>query len=88
MRTLAEANKYLSTRRHGSSASPDPERMRTICHVALQLVDDGKTLLTPVPAGIVAAGLRDARRHRGLVRDARIDEVTEDGGLPLSGNHR
>jgi len=47
MRTLAEANKYLSDEAPWKLRESDPERMRTICHVALQLVDDGKTLLTP-----------------------------------------
>jgi methionyl-tRNA synthetase len=47
MRTLAEANKYLSDQAPWKLRESDPERMRTICHTALQLVDDGKTLLTP-----------------------------------------
>jgi len=47
MRTLAEANKYLSDHAPWKLRESDPDRMRTICHVALQLVDDGKTLLTP-----------------------------------------
>src|SRR6202046_419479 len=47
MRTLAEANKYLSDHAPWKLRETDPDRMRTILHVALQLVDDGKTLLTP-----------------------------------------
>jgi len=47
MRTLADANKYLSEQAPWKLRESDPERMRTIIHVALQLVDDGKTLLTP-----------------------------------------
>ena len=47
MRTLAEANKYLSDEAPWKLRESDPERMKSICHVALQLVDDGKTLLTP-----------------------------------------
>ena len=47
MRTLAEANKYLSDQAPWKLRESDPDRMRTILHVALQLVDDGKTLLTP-----------------------------------------
>ena len=47
MRTVAEANKYLSDQAPWKLRESDPDRMRTICHVALQLVDDGKTLLTP-----------------------------------------
>lgn len=47
MRTLAEANKYLSDQAPWKLRESEPERMKTILHVALQLVDDGKTLLTP-----------------------------------------
>jgi methionyl-tRNA synthetase len=47
MRTVAEANKYLSEQAPWKLRNSDPERMRTILHVALQLVDDAKTLLTP-----------------------------------------
>ena len=47
MRTLGEANKYLSDQAPWKLRESDPDRMRTICHVALQLVSDGKTLLTP-----------------------------------------
>jgi methionyl-tRNA synthetase len=47
MRTVAEANKYLSEEAPWKLRQSDPERMKTILHVALQLVDDAKTLLTP-----------------------------------------
>ncbi|GAA4486094.1 methionine--tRNA ligase [Actinoallomurus oryzae] len=47
MRTVAEANKYLSEQAPWKLRSEDPERMKTILHVALQLVDDAKSLLTP-----------------------------------------
>jgi methionyl-tRNA synthetase len=47
MRTVGEANKYLSDQAPWKLRDSDPERMRTIMHVALQLVDDAKTLLTP-----------------------------------------
>jgi methionyl-tRNA synthetase len=47
MRTVSEANKYLSDQAPWKLRESDPERMRTICHVALQVVNDGKTLLTP-----------------------------------------
>jgi methionyl-tRNA synthetase len=47
MRTVAEANKYLSEQAPWKLRESDPDRMRTILHVALQLVDDAKTLLTP-----------------------------------------
>jgi methionyl-tRNA synthetase len=47
MRTIAEANKYFSEQAPWKLRESDPERMRTVLHVALQLIDDAKTLLTP-----------------------------------------
>ena len=47
MRTVAEANKYMSDQAPWKLREADPDRMRTILHVVLQLVDDAKTLLTP-----------------------------------------
>jgi methionyl-tRNA synthetase len=47
MRTVAEANKYFSEQAPWHLRESDPARMRTILHVALQAVDDAKTLLTP-----------------------------------------
>ena len=82
MRTLAEANKYLSDHAPWKLRESDPERMRTICHVALQLIDDGKTLLTPfLPESSqrVYEMLGGTGDWSGMPR---IDEVTEDGGPP------
>ncbi|MGH3227751.1 MAG: methionine--tRNA ligase [Streptosporangiaceae bacterium] len=47
MRTVAEANKYFSEQAPWKLRESDPDRMRTVLHVALQLVDDAKTLFTP-----------------------------------------
>jgi methionyl-tRNA synthetase len=51
MRVVADANKYLSDQApwklRDSESTSDRERMGTILHVALQTVDDCKTLLTP-----------------------------------------
>jgi methionyl-tRNA synthetase len=80
MRTLAEANKYLSDEAPWKLRESDPDRMRTICHVALQLVDDGKTLLTPfLPRSSqkVHEMLGGNGSWSGMPR---IDEVDEDGG--------
>jgi methionyl-tRNA synthetase len=80
MRTLAEANKYLSDQAPWKLRESDPDRMRTICHVALQLVDDGKTLLTPfLPRSSqqVYEMLGGDGIWSGMPR---VDEVTEDGG--------
>jgi methionyl-tRNA synthetase len=80
MRTLADANKYLSDQAPWKLRESDPERMRTICHVALQLVDDGKTLLTPfLPRSSqqVHEMLGGNEAWSGIPR---IEEVDEDGG--------
>jgi methionyl-tRNA synthetase len=47
MRLVAEANKYLSDTEPWKLAKTDTARMATVLHVALQVVDDAKTLLTP-----------------------------------------
>jgi methionyl-tRNA synthetase len=47
MRVIGEANKYLSDEAPWKLRETDPDRMRTICHVALQVIDDAKTLLAP-----------------------------------------
>ncbi len=47
MKTVAEANKYLSDQAPWKLKNDDPARMNTVLHVALQAVDDCKTLLTP-----------------------------------------
>jgi methionyl-tRNA synthetase len=47
MRTVSEANKYFSEQAPWKLRESDPDRMRTVLHVALQLIDDAKTLLTP-----------------------------------------
>jgi methionyl-tRNA synthetase len=80
MRTVAEANKYMSDQAPWKLRESDPERMRTILHVVLQLVDDAKTLLTPfLPRS-------SEKVHRMLGGDGpwagtpRIDEVGEEGG--------
>jgi methionyl-tRNA synthetase len=80
MRTVADANKYLSDHAPWKLRESDPDRMRTIMHVALQLVDDGKTLLTPfLPRSSqkVFEMLGGTGAWSGMPR---IDEVTEDGG--------
>jgi methionyl-tRNA synthetase len=47
MATAGEANKYFSEQAPWKLRESDPARMRTVLHVALQAVDDAKTLLTP-----------------------------------------
>ncbi|MEP6695592.1 MAG: methionine--tRNA ligase [Pseudonocardiales bacterium] len=47
MKTVAEANKYLSDQAPWKLKNDDPARMSTVLHTALQAVDDCKALLTP-----------------------------------------
>ena len=47
MRTVAEANRYLSEQAPWKLRETDPDRMRTILHVALQAVSDCNTMLSP-----------------------------------------
>jgi methionyl-tRNA synthetase len=90
MRTIAEANKYLSEQAPWKLRESDPERMKTILHVALQAVDDGKTLLTPFLP-------RSSQKVHEMLGGSgtwspmpRIEEVTEEGGTPypvISGDY-
>jgi methionyl-tRNA synthetase len=80
MRTVAEANKYFSEQAPWKLRESDPERMRTILHVALQTVDDAKTLLTPfLPRSSqrVHEMLGGRGDWSGLPR---IETVDEEGG--------
>jgi methionyl-tRNA synthetase len=80
MRTVSEANKYLSEQAPWKLRADDPERMRTILHVALQLVDDAKSLLTPflpVSSGKVHAMLGGEGEWSGAPE---LREVSEPGG--------
>ncbi|HEV2452124.1 MAG TPA: methionine--tRNA ligase [Streptosporangiaceae bacterium] len=82
MRVTADANKYLSDQAPWKLRESDPERMRTICHVALQVVDDAKTLLSPfLPRSSqrVYEMLGGRGEWSGMPY---IEEVDEDGGPP------
>ena len=91
MRTLADANKYLSEQAPWKLRESDPERMRTILHVALQLVDDGKTLLTPFLPRSSQKVYEMLGGYGVWSSMPRIDEVTEEGGAPypvITGDYR
>ncbi|MFB9838323.1 methionine--tRNA ligase [Actinoallomurus acaciae] len=80
MRTVAEANKYLSEQAPWKLRNEDPERMKTILHVALQLVDDAKSLLTPFlpkSSDKVYAMLGGEGEWSGMPE---LRDVEEDGG--------
>jgi methionyl-tRNA synthetase len=79
MRTVAEANKYFSEQAPWKLRESDPERMATVLHVALQLVDDAKTLLTPfLPRS--SQQVFEMLGGTGTWSDMpRIEEVDEEG---------
>jgi methionyl-tRNA synthetase len=82
MGVVAAANKYLSDMEPWKLRTADPDRMASVLHVAVQVVDDVKTLLTPFlpssSAGIHAAlgGSGDWARMPDLVE---VDEPTAPG---------
>jgi methionyl-tRNA synthetase len=80
MRTVAEANKYFSEQAPWQLRESDPDRMRTVLHVALQLVDDAKTLLTPfLPRS--SQQVYEMLGGTGTWSDMpHVAEVDEDGG--------
>ena len=80
MRTVAEANKYFSEQAPWKLRESDPDRMRTVLHVALQLVDDAKTLLTPfLPRS--SQQVHEMLGGAGTWSDMPfVEEVDEEGG--------
>ena len=87
MRTVAEANKYFSEQAPWKLRESDPDRMRTVLHVALQLVDDAKTLLTPFLPRSSQQVHEMLREHGpggpGTWSDMpHVEEVDEEGGPP------
>jgi methionyl-tRNA synthetase len=80
MRTVAEANKYFSEQAPWKLRDADPDRMRTVLHVALQLVDDAKTLLTPfLPRS--SQQVHEMLGGSGIWSDMpHVEEVDEAGG--------
>ena len=87
MRTVAEANKYFSEQAPWKLRESDPDRMRTVLHVALQLVDDAKTLLTPfLPRS--SQQVHEMLRGQGPGGAGtwsdmpHVEEVDEEGGSP------
>jgi methionyl-tRNA synthetase len=87
MRTVAEANKYFSEQAPWKLRESDPDRMRTVLHVALQLVDDAKTLITPflprssqqVHEMLQGQGPGGAGTWSDMPH---VEEVDEEGGSP------
>ena len=80
MRTVAEANKYLSEQAPWKLRESDPDRTRTILHVALQVVDDAKTLLTPFLPGSSQKVFEMLGGSGEWSGTPEIREVDEEGG--------
>jgi methionyl-tRNA synthetase len=77
MRTVSEANKYFSDQAPWKLRESDPERMATVLHVALQAIDDAKTLLTPFlprSSGAVHEMLGGTSDWSGMPRIETVDE--------------
>ena len=88
MRTVAEANKYFSEQAPWKLRESDPDRMRTVLHVALQLVDDAKTLLTPFLPRSSQQVHETAGRYRDLVGHAAGGRGRRGRRPVLPGDHR
>ncbi|MGW0447864.1 methionine--tRNA ligase, partial [Streptosporangium sandarakinum] len=78
---IREANKYLAEQEPWKRKD-DPERVKSILHVALQVVDDAKTLLTPVlPASSdkVHAMLGGEGAWSGMPEIQEVEDLDEPG---------
>ncbi|GAB2455360.1 methionine--tRNA ligase [Jatrophihabitans fulvus] len=87
MGVVAAANKYLSDTAPWKLKNDDPERMATVLHVALQVVDDAKTLLTPFlpsSSGKVHAMLHGEERWAAMPDLVELDEQTAVGSPSYS----
>lgn len=94
MRVVAEANKYLSDMAPWKLKESDPARMATVLHVALQVVDDAKTLLTPflpTSSSAVFAQLGGQGEWAAMPQLVEIEEETAVGSPSysvLTGDYR
>jgi methionyl-tRNA synthetase len=82
MAVVAEANRYLSDQAPWKLKNEDPERMGTVLHTALQVIDDAKTLLTPfLPSSSsrVHAALGGGDRWAPMPELVEVDEPTAAG---------
>jgi methionyl-tRNA synthetase len=82
MSVVAAANKYLSDMEPWKLRTTDPDRMASVLHVALQVVDDVKTLLTPfLPSSSsrVHAALGGTGRWAAMPDLVEVDEATAPG---------
>jgi methionyl-tRNA synthetase len=92
MRVVSEANKYLSDQAPWKLKNEDPDRMRTVLHVAAQAVSDCRTLLSPfLPHS--AQAVHEALGGTGTVSPQpqirEVDDLDGGPGYPvLMGDYR
>ena len=87
MDVATAANRYLSDTEPWKLKNADPARMASVLHVALQVVDDVKTLLTPfLPSSSakVHAALGGAGEWARMPELVRVDEPTAAGSPSYS----
>ncbi|HSK57323.1 MAG TPA: methionine--tRNA ligase [Jiangellales bacterium] len=83
MRVVGEANTYLSQQAPWKLRTEDPDRMRTVLHVALQAVDDCNTLLAPFLPHSARLVHELLGRTGGVAPMPAVREVTDlDDGRP------
>jgi methionyl-tRNA synthetase len=81
MRVVAAANKYFSDQAPWKLRESEPERFGTVLHVALQAVDDCKTLLTPFLPHSADQVHRLLGNHENWSGMPELRQVSDDGGL-------
>jgi methionyl-tRNA synthetase len=92
MRVVADANKYLSDQAPWKLRTADPERMKTVLHVAAQAVSDCRTLLSPfLPHS--AQAVHEALGGTGTVSPmpeiVEVEDLDGGPGYPiLAGDYR
>ena len=87
MGVVGAANKYLSDMEPWKLRGTDPDRMATVLHVALQVVDDAKTLLTPFlpsSSSTVHAQLGGEGEWAAMPELIEVDEATAPGSPSYS----
>jgi methionyl-tRNA synthetase len=87
MNVVGAANKYLSDMEPWKLKNTDPDRMASVLHVALQVVDDAKTQLTPfLPSSStkVHGLLHGSEPWAGMPELRELDEPTAVGSPSYS----
>ena len=90
MEVVFAANRYLSDTEPWKLRTADPDRMATVLHVALQVVDDAKALLTPFLPHSAQKVHEQLGRQGTWSSMPELVEVDEEGGPSypiLTGDH-